>query len=302
MIVKSLHLKNCRQNSIMTDEYTGETICRNCGVASSERSVSLDSEIVGMSSSEYQNNSRVGTKISLKMTDMGLSTIIESKNKDSAGKLLSNENRRIFYRLRMLDRNSRFSNSVKSFQKAFTLLDAISSKLGLPEPVVEHTAYLFRKIAVKKLLTGSSTHATLCATVYIACRLTNTPRTLQDVVDVGNIKEKNVQITYRFLVKELNIHPHTYNPLKFVTRLVNAVNISEKTERLAFKILSISEKNNISTSNPMAMAVAAIHLASGMSKEKVSQVQIFKVSGISSVTIRDKSKEIKKIMGGEING
>ncbi|MDH3312288.1 MAG: transcription factor TFIIB [Nitrosopumilus sp.] len=302
MITKIVHQKGCKLKSIITDEYTGEIACSNCGVVSSERTVSTASETIGMSPAEYQTNSRVGGKISLKMIDMGLSTIIESKNKDSTGKLLSSENRRMFYRLRMWDRNSRSVNSIKSFQKAFTLLDGISPKLGLPESVVEHTAYLFRKIAAKRILAGRSTTDTLCATVYIACRLTNTPRTLQDIADAGNIKKKNVQRVYRFLAKELDVNPQSYNPIEFVTRLAKAVNISEKTERLAFKILSIAQKSNISTSkNPMAMA-AAIHLAAVMNKEKASQLKISEVSGISAVTIRDRTKEIKKIIGGEING
>ena len=40
----------------------------------------------------------------------------------------------------------------------------------------------------------------------------------------------------------------------------------------------------------------------GNEQGKVSQLKISKVSGISAVTIRDRSKEIKRIMGGEING
>ena len=303
MLTELVHQKGCKKTKMITDMDTGEVACGNCGAVSLERSVTLGPETSGMTGIEYQNNTRVGTKTSLKMIDMGLSTIIEAKNKDSTGKILSSENRRMFYRLRMWDRNSRSASSVKSFQKAFTLLDGISSKLGLPESVVEQTAYLFRKIAAKKILAGRSTSGTLCATVYIACRLTNTPRTLQDVADAGNIKKKNLQRIYRFLSKELDIHPETYSPAEFVTRIAKAVNISEKTERLAFKILKIAEDNGISTSkNPMAMAAASIHLASSMNKEKVSQLKISEASGISAVTIRDRTKEIKKKMGGEING
>ena len=303
MLAELVHQKGCKKTKMITDMDTGELACGNCGAVSIERSVTLGPETSGMTGIEYQNNTRVGTKTSLKMIDMGLSTVIESKNRDSTGKLLSSENRRMFYRLRMWDRNSRSANSVKSFQKAFTLLDAIGSKLGLPESVIEHTAYLFRKIAGKKILAGRSTSSTLCATVYIACRLTSTPRTLQDVADAGNIKKKNLQRIYRFLAKELDIHPQTYNPSEFVTRIAKAVNISEKTERLAFKILKIAEKNGISTSkNPVAMAATAIHLASSMNKEKTSQLKISEASGISAVTIRDRTKEIKKKMGGEING
>jgi len=57
-----------------------------------------------------------------------------------------------------------------------------------------------------------------------------------------------------------------------------------------------TQKNIITTSkNPTAMAAAAIHLATLTNKEKVSQLKISEVSGISTVTIKDRSKEIEKI-------
>lgn len=302
MLAELVHQKNCKKYTVITDPYTGEIACSSCGSVFSERSVDSGTEILGQNE-DYQNKSRVGQKISLKMIDMGLSTIIESRDRDATGKLLSSENRRMFYRLRMWDRNSRSANSVKSFQKAFTMLDGISSKLALPKSVVEQTAYLFRKIAAKKILTGRSTYAMLCAALYIACRATKTPRTLQDVATAGNIKKRNLQKTYRFLAKELEINPESYDPIEFVTRISTTVNISEKTERLAFKILEIAAKKNISTSkNPMAMAAAAINLAVVMNHEKVSQVKISEASGISAVTIRGRAKEIKEKVGGEING
>jgi len=303
MYTELVHQKNCKKNSVITDVHTGEIACGNCGSVSSERVVDPTAESPGLSSEQYQSNSRVGMKTSLKMADRGLSTIIESQDRDSTGKSLSNENRRMFYRLRMWDRNSRSAVSVKSFQKAFTLLDGISSKLALPESVVEETAYLFRKIAAKKILAGRSTTSMLCATVYATCRLTDTPRTLQDVANAGNIKKKNLQRIYRFIVKELDLHPEVYNPTEFVNRISRAVRISEKTERLAFKILNMSIENKVSTSkNPMAMAAAAVNLAAVMNHEKITQLKISEASGISAVTIRDRTKEIKKKLGGEING
>ena len=52
----------------------------------------------------------------------------------------------------------------------------------------------------------------------------------------------------------------------------------------------------------MAMAAASVHLATILNKEKVSQTKISEVSGISAVTIRDRTKEIKNRVGGEIIG
>jgi transcription initiation factor TFIIB len=303
MLTELVHQKNCKKNEMITDAYTGEIACGSCGSVSSDQVVDLGSESVSLNSNNYLNNSRVGAKISLKMSDMGLSTIIEAKDRDVTGKSLSVENKRMFYRLRMWDRNSRSAITSKSFQKAFTLLDAMSSKLGLPESVVEETAYLFRKIAARKILAGRSTSAMLCATIYITCRITDTPRTLQDVVEAGNIKKKVLQRTYRFLAKELDISPEAYSPSEFVTRISKGLTLSEKTQRLAFKILDLCAKKQVSTSkNPMAMAAAAIYLASTINIERVSQSKISKISGISAVTIRERKKEIVKKIGDVSNG
>ncbi|MDH3277002.1 MAG: transcription factor TFIIB [Nitrosopumilus sp.] len=301
MLAELVHQKDCRNYKIITDMTTGETACSTCGSVSIEKSVYMGTENTGVTKENYLKNARVGRKISLKMADMGLSTIIELKNTDSTGKILSNENRRMFYRLRMWDRNSRHANTTQSFQKAFIILDGIRTKLGLPDSVVEHSAYLFRKIALKKLLGGRSTLGIISATVYIACRETNTPRTLQDVANAANLKRKNLQKIYRFLANELQLHPVSYNPREFVTRISKGVMASEKTERLAFKIISLAEKNGVSASkNPMSIAAAAVYIAVQKNNEKISQTKIANASGITSVTIRDRTKEIKKELGGEI--
>ncbi|MGB1378542.1 MAG: transcription initiation factor IIB [Nitrosopumilus sp.] len=298
MLTELVHQKNCKKQEIVTDIHTGEVACSNCGIVSSEPIVDLGAEMVGGNSTDYQSNSRVGAKRSLKMIDMGLSTLIEAKDKDVTGKSLSIENRRMFYRLRMWDRNSRSAVTSKSFQKAFTLLDAIGSKLGLPESVIEESAYLFRKVAARKILAGRSTAAMLSATIYATCRITDTPRTLQDIADAANIKKKVLQRTYRFLAKEMNIAPESYTPSEFVTRIAKGLNLSEKTQRLTFKILDLCSKKHVSTSkNPMAMAAAAIHLAATKNAERVSQLKISQISGISAVTIRERRKEIVNKIG-----
>jgi transcription initiation factor TFIIB len=301
MLTELIHQNSCKKTTLITDLTTGEIACGSCGTVFAEKSIEFGPENSVITGEEYMANSRVGRKISLKMVDMGLSTIIESQDKDSTGKSLSRENSRIFHRLRMWDRNSRSANTIKSFHIAFILLDGIRTKLGLPEPVVEYTAYLFRKISAKKIIAGRSTTGILCATAYIACRLTNTPRTLQDIANAGNVKKKALQKLYRFIVNELNIYPAAYSPDEFVARIAKAINVSEKTQRWAFRILAVVESKEISTSkNPMAIAAAAVHLAVIKNHEKVSQAKLSKISGISTVTIRNRAKEIKKLLGDKV--
>lgn len=297
------HEIECKKKLIITDLNTGEIACSNCGIVINQKTLDRGPENTGITKEEYTNNSRVGRKISLKMADMGLSTVIESKDRDSAGKALSSENKRVFYRLRLWDRNSRSANTEKSFQKAFTMLDGIRAKLAIPEPVVEETAYLFRKLVSKKILSGRTTSGILCATLYIACRITNTPRTIQDIASAGNVKRKTLQKIYRFLIRELDIYPESFNPAEFVTRITNKLQTSEKTRRHALQILTQSTKNGISTSkHPMAMAAASVYISLQINHGKISQLKIAEVSGISAVTIRERAKEIKKRLGGEIFG
>ena len=91
MLTELVHQKNCKKHEIVTDIHTGEIACSNCGIVSSEPIIDLGAEMSGGSSADYQNNSRVGAKRSLKMIDMGLSTLIEAKDKDVTGKSLSVE-------------------------------------------------------------------------------------------------------------------------------------------------------------------------------------------------------------------
>ena len=287
--------KTCIHFLKVTDAMTGEITCGNCGVVLSDNAIDFGPENAAQTTDEYQSSARTGQKISLKMADMGLSTLIQVQDRDSSGKTLSGYNKQSFHRLRMWDRNSRYALAKQSYIKAFTFLDGIRSKLGLPEHVVEKSAYLFRKVEQKKLLTGRSNQSVLCAVVYIACRITDTPRTLNDIADAAGIKKKVIQRVYRLLSANLDdVQSASYSPTEFVERISSKVMVSEKTKRDARKILEFGHKRGITSGkHPMSMAAAAVYLAIQDNHEKVSQTRIAHASGISTVTIRNRVKELE---------
>jgi transcription initiation factor TFIIB len=294
MVVNRLD-KTCMHFFRVTDAMTGEIACGNCGVVLLEKAVDLGRENIGQTMDEYNSNSRTGQKTSLKMADRGLSTMIQAQNRDSTGRTLSADNKRSFYRLRMWDRNSKAALGKQSFVKAFTFLDGMRSKLGLPEHVVEKSAYLFRKVEQRKLLCGRSSLPIMCAVVYMACRIADTPRTLSDIADAAGIKKKVIQRFYRLLFANLDdVNSISYSPSEFVSRISSEANLSEKTMRDARKILEFSNKRGITSGkHPMSMAAAAVYLALQDNHENVSQTRIAKISGISAVTIRNRVKELE---------
>lgn len=287
--------QTCMHFFKVTDAMTGEITCSNCGVVLLEKAVDLGRENVGQTMDEYNSNSRTGQKTSLKMADSGLSTMIQAQNRDSTGRTLSAENRRSFYRLRMWDRNSKAAQGKQSFVKAFTFLDGLHSKLGLPEHVVEKSAYLFRKVEQRKMLRGRSSLPVMCAIVYMACRIEDTPRTLNDIADAAGIKKKVIQRVYRTLFANLDdVDSTSYSPSEFVSRISSEAQLSEKTMRDARKILEFGHKRGITSGkHPMSMAAAAVYLAVQDNHEKISQTRIAQISGISAVTIRNRVKELE---------
>lgn len=287
--------KTCLHFFKITDAMTGEIACGNCGVVLLEKAVDLGRENTGQTMDDYSSNSRTGQKTSLKMTDRGLSTTIQAQNRDSTGRTLSADNKRSFHRLRMWDRNSKSALSKQSFVKAFAFLDGMRPKLGLPEHVVEKSAYLFRKVEQRQLLRGRSSLPVMCSVIYMACRITDTPRTLSDIADAAGIKKRVIQRFYRLLFANLDdVNSISYSPSEFVSRISTEANLSEKTIRNARKILEFSDRKGITSGkNPMSMAAAAVYLALQDNHEKVSQTRIAQISGISAVTIRNRVKELE---------
>ena len=77
------------------------------------------------------NDRRTGPPTSLTMHDRGLSTVINSVNKDVTGKPLSNANRAMVQRLRTWDSRSQANEAqVRSLREAMHVLNNIIDKLS----------------------------------------------------------------------------------------------------------------------------------------------------------------------------
>ena len=111
---------------------------------------------------------------------MGIATIIGRPSKDASGKRLDTNTRTIFKRLRTWDSRIQLDSS-KNLQKAFSYLNMLKDKLGLSDSIVEKTAYLYRKVEDGGLIKGRTISGMLAACVYVACRQSDTPRTIKDV-------------------------------------------------------------------------------------------------------------------------
>ncbi|HEV2193769.1 MAG TPA: transcription initiation factor IIB [Nitrosopumilaceae archaeon] len=283
---------------MITDNVLGEVICGRCGLVLLEKEQDSGPESKGYDMEDFLTKSRTGAGLSLAMHDKGLTTIIGPLDKDVIGNSLSVYMKNTFHRLRIWDNRSKARSTKKSLRSALILLDSMKTKLGIPDLVTEQAAYIYRKAVSSRIIMGRSATSMICASLYAACREFDTPRTLNDIANVGNVTKKNISRSYRKLLNTLDLRLRSFDSSEFITRLSTEVGTSEKTRRDALNILSKAVEKEISAGkNPMGLAAAALYISCMINKERKNQQTIARVSGITAVTIRNRSASLRKELG-----
>ena len=198
-------------------------------------------------------------------------------------------------RLRTWDSRSKVhESSDRNLRQALSQLSTLKDKLSLSDNVIEKSAYIYRKALEKGLVRGRSISALIAAALYAACRDTETPRTLKDVADAGNIKKKDISRCYRILHQELELKMPVVDPIQCVARISSKLGITEKTKRYAAKVLKIAKENKESAGkDPMGLAAAALYLACVKNNEDMTQRDIAEAANVTEVTIRNRYKGLK---------
>jgi len=281
---------------MLTDDNTGEMFCSKCGFVVSDRTEREGPEWRSFSKDERGDRARAGTPTTLAMHDMGLATIINPINKDASGKPLTASMKSTIERLRTWDSRSQVHEPLdRNFRQAFSELDRLKDKLALSDAVIQKTAYIYRKALDKSLVRGRSIPALVAASLYAACRDTQTPRTLTDVANGINIKRKDVARCYRLLLRELDLKMPVVDPAKCVARIASISSLNEKTKRKALKFLDEATRIGVSAGkDPMGLAAAALYLACVMLGENKTQKDIAQAAGVTEVTIRNRYKDLKE--------
>ncbi len=283
----------CVKGTIVTDA-NGEVACTNCGYVVAQTSEEQGKEWRNFSNDNV-DRARTGAPTTLTKHDMGLNTTIGRGNRDSSGNPITPSMKITMHRLRNWDNRSKFNTAAdRNLSRAFNELNGLNDKLTLNDMVVEKTAYIYRKAEEKGLTRGRSIQSLLAASVYAACRDTETPRTLTDIASASNVKRRTVASCYRLLIRELDLKMPVVDPSKCISRIANKADISEKSKRKALEMIRMAIDSKISSGKgPMGLAATALYMACVLNGESMTQERIAEASGVTSVTIRNRYKGLK---------
>jgi transcription initiation factor TFIIB len=277
----------CRSEIVVTDHECGEVICCRCGVVVDRIESPAVQEWRSFSIDDFYRKSRTGGATSLARYNKGLLTTIGS-SRDTKEKGLN------FDRIRVWDFRIQTAND-RSLKQALPALEHLKASLALPETIVEKSAYFYRKAARINLIKGRTVSSILAASVYLACRELETPRTLNEVSSASNVPRKKISRDYRLLV-------HTFDPkipaidhVRCITRIANKVGLSEKTKRVAIKIMRQVIAMQVSAGKgPMGIAATVLYIACLQAGEMKTQKELSIAAGVTEVTIRNRYSELKK--------
>ena len=208
--------------------------------------------------------------------DFGLATTVGSK--DYTGTRLC-----AAARLRCAHRRTQTHH--RSLPLAMAKINKLRTDLHLTTACAEYAAYLYRMASASGLLAGRSACNCVAATVLLACRRHGIARTIADVVNTTHIKRRDVYRAYRVLHDALDVYTPLPGPVAHLTRVANAVGVTEATRREAIDILVSAPHSEMTGKDPICLAASALYLACVMRGEVVYRRDIAKAAGVAESTL-----------------
>lgn len=272
---------------LLTDSDTQELVCQDCGLVVDDDIIDQGPEWRAYTAEEQQKKSRTGSPLTELRHDKGLTTDIDWKNKDAHGRQLSSEKRKQMYRLRKWDYRAKRDSADDNISYANGEIRRMGSALGVPKNILETAAGIYREAHKNDLLPGRSTEEMASATLYVALRIHDNPRSVDEITSVSRVDRKRIQRAYRYMCEELDIGLKPSMPTDYLPRFATDLNIPKPIERTAERLLEdIQGTHHSSGNDPTVLAASALYAASILHGKLLTQVDIKEECGITEVSIR----------------
>jgi transcription initiation factor TFIIB len=285
---------DCGSNKLIHDEANAEVICAKCGLVLAAHLIDPGPDWRAFTPEDTKRRRRIGSPLDYTRFDKGLSTTIDWRNKDAAGRTITSRRRAEISRLRKWHRRSQVHSSFhRNLARAMSELNRLASQLNLPRPVKETAAMTYRQTLKRLLVRGRTIEGLVAACTYIACRQNKIPRTLKEIARYSRLNAKMVGRSYRLIVRRLNLHIPPFQATDFIPRFASRLDLSIEVQNRAIQILNKARQQLVTSGKaPTGLAAASLYIASILESERRTQCEIAEVAGCTEVTIRNRYQEL----------
>jgi transcription initiation factor TFIIB len=225
---------------------------------------------------------------------------LEKEMREKEGKETVQEiDRERLQKLSERQRRKRMSTGIgKQRLAAQAEIDRLASMLSIPGETRESSAKIYREAWEKDLIHGRSIEKILAASMYMACRKDNVPRTLDEIENVTKVGKKDIIKTCKLLAKRLDMGLAPASPLEYVSRFCAKLNLEKAVEDKARAIINEALRRDITSGRgPTGIAASAIYIAAILCDDRKTQKDVAEATGVTEVTLRVRYKELARELG-----
>lgn len=200
----------------------------------------------------------------------------------------------------------------KSQYDEFQIITIMAQNAGIPKMIIDNAIVYHKKISESETtFRGDNRDGIIAASIYIACRINNYPRTAKEIAAIFHLDAtsatkgcKNALSIINTLEKDMDNKEKTYfgktKPDAFIERYCSKLNINNELTKLCQFISMKIEKMDIMPENtPPSIAAGVVYYVSQLCKLNISKKDVKNVSETSEVTINKCYKKIEKIAKNE---
>ena len=286
----------CNGQQFITDPTAGETACGSCGLIITENMIDKTPEWRAYTAQERQAKTRIGPPPSLMYHDKRLSTTFNPYFDVTGNRLPVHEQMKMI-RLQKWNQRMHQHERVRNFSIAMGEITRLIDALHLPNTIQENAALLYRKAYGLKLVRGRSIKAMAAAAIYGACRLTQTPTRLKNIVTVSPHSHKEISKCYRLIHRYLNLNVPIDDSVIYIAKIASHIGLDQPTQRQAISLLHhAKQKKGLVGKMPAGSAGAALYIAALMHGKKISQAKIAEAAEVTEVTIRNRFRSLDQLL------
>ncbi len=186
----------------------------------------------------------------------------------------------------------------------FQRIQALASAGGLTKIIIDEALRQHKIISEQKTFRGVNRDGIIAASIYIACRINNNPRTPKEIASIFKLDNtsstkgcKNAMNIINTLECDLEDNCKTQftsmEPSLFIDRYCSHLQINkELTQLCKFIALRVTQQNLIPENTPPSIAAGIIYFVAQICSLLITKQQVFNVSKTSEVTINKVYKKL----------
>ena len=211
------------------------------------------------------------------------------------------------YEMRKIKRYSEWQSmpyKEKSQYDEFQRITLLATQGGIPKIIIDDALKYHKLITEKKTFRGLNRDGIIAASIYIASRINNYPRTIKEIATIFYLDNTSATRGCKNAISIINDSEFNFNnedktllcnttPSSFIERYCSKLNINnELTKLCSFIAIRLVKNNLIPENTPHSIAAGIVYFVSQECNLNVSKQNINAISGISEVTINKCYKKL----------